>query len=274
MNVSCACSVQPPPALIAMRHSVRADMCHNWTELWDPAERQRRPHDSPIANYELPVQCTQRFLASPASFQKITRIVSSPFRRCLQTAGAVCRTLGLDVVEIDFGLCEGMSHVRALHPPELSFLSPREMAAAVNSLNYLSGGSSDIKILLINKDNQTVPVDDFINLSEVADIPKLSETVSESFFRFNDCYRRTISRHLEESEKEMIVEGIVTSDNPGSVVCVTHWEGVSTLLAALLESDTNCVPNRKSYSTVSECGYIALELTSHTFIDSQGIQFS
>ena len=43
---------------------------------------------------------TRRECAALAAFD-VRRIVASPFRRCLQTAGVVAATLGVGVVDVD-----------------------------------------------------------------------------------------------------------------------------------------------------------------------------
>jgi hypothetical protein len=47
-----------------------------------------------------------------------TRIISSPFRRCLQTAGIVARELGLTSVDVHCGLGEAMAMVQRCGWPD------------------------------------------------------------------------------------------------------------------------------------------------------------
>jgi hypothetical protein len=54
------------------------------------------------ADVELPAIAAKQMLILGADHVK--RVVSSPFRRCLQTAGIVARTLGVPEVTVDFQL--------------------------------------------------------------------------------------------------------------------------------------------------------------------------
>lgn len=71
---------------------------------------------------------------------------SSPFRRCLETAGVVARTLGLSTVNVHYGLGEAVWYVRAYLEQALDegeegdiaadgsgryYLTPEQQAAAV-----------------------------------------------------------------------------------------------------------------------------------------------
>ena len=80
--------------------------------LWqDPSadwpDKSARPYDCPIEDFELPAQQVPRLKAFG-----FTRIVCSPFRRCLQTAGIVARALNINEVMIHLGVGEVMSKVK------------------------------------------------------------------------------------------------------------------------------------------------------------------
>ena len=87
---------------VLMRHSIRLDK-----DGWDVApealwpDKKTRPYDPPISDFELPATA-----AKGLRQYRIKAIVSSPFRRCLQTAGIVARTLGITTVHIDDRLGE------------------------------------------------------------------------------------------------------------------------------------------------------------------------
>jgi hypothetical protein len=271
-----------------MRHAVRADMLPNWTDFWTLEERMQCPHDSPIADYTLPATYAVGHKRSTA-YESISRVVSSPFRRCLQTAGVMCREHGITTLEVDFGLCEGMSHVRALGTKELTFLPLDRMQDAVNS-DVIS--EKNINIVIVNRENCLVPVDTAIRsaLAAIVDLPQLSENQMDTNSRFRDCYRRIIARHTvlgsngtskRQADYMPADDGsrasCTDSMNPlGSVLCVTHWEGVSLLLSSLLQCRRGHGDslNRHSYCTVSECGFIALDLFSNHYITSYGVEYS
>lgn len=65
-----------------------------------------RPYDPPICDMALPEQSAEKLLK-----YKFSIIVSSPFRRCLQTAGIIARKIGLTAVYIDNRLGEDTAQV-------------------------------------------------------------------------------------------------------------------------------------------------------------------
>lgn len=113
--------------VVVMRHSVRVDIDEEASWL----DQSTRPYDSPISDPELPVR-------TAASLQRfgIGAIASSPFRRCLETAGHVARTLGVEGVSTHFGLGELMHQVRrsSASYPDVDRLTPLDDAAAAEAL--------------------------------------------------------------------------------------------------------------------------------------------
>jgi phosphohistidine phosphatase SixA len=118
-----------------MRHSERYDQTtaqQHESVVWP--DRQTRFWDTPICDFELPHQQALKL----HSF-RINHVVSSPFRRCLQTAAVVCRTLGINTIEVDVQLCEEMGCVVKCLPPrystsqllEFNILSAHEMCDIV-----------------------------------------------------------------------------------------------------------------------------------------------
>jgi len=58
-----------------------------------------------------------------------TRIISSPFRRCLQTAAIIAGTLGIETIDVDKGIGEMMIMVSRVGgtPANFNYLSPVQM---------------------------------------------------------------------------------------------------------------------------------------------------
>lgn len=141
--------------LVVMRHGVRVD-------IKDPdvswSDKNDRPYDPPITDFQL-VEDTSELLRE----FRIDVIVSSPFRRCVQTAGVVARALGISNVVIEFGLSEVMNSVRNTGVSSMTYLSDDEMASELGS---------DVAISEINRDSA----------------PSFDEEVSDSLRR----YKRTI----------------------------------------------------------------------------------
>jgi broad specificity phosphatase PhoE len=91
------------PYFGVMRHSVRLDedLSADWSD------KQSRPYDCPIKDFGLPADQVSRLQA-----YGFTRIVCSPFRRCIQTAGVVAMGLGVREVTVHRGVGEVMNKVR------------------------------------------------------------------------------------------------------------------------------------------------------------------
>ena len=66
-------------------------------------DRLDRPYDPPICDVELPAEAAREILALSIG---VGAVVSSPYRRCLQTAAIVCRELGLGMLRVDNRLGE------------------------------------------------------------------------------------------------------------------------------------------------------------------------
>lgn len=73
-------------------------------------DKTQRPYDSPIVDTILPAQQAKEL--SRLGMGSQTFIVCSPFRRCLQTAGVVARTLGVASVTVHLEVGERMDKVR------------------------------------------------------------------------------------------------------------------------------------------------------------------
>ena len=93
-------------------------------------DRVARPYDTPISDFDHP----RRAAAQLKEFG-FTRVVSSPFRRCLQTAAVAAAELGIEVVDVHKGIGEAMAQVKRNGWPdepgghELTYLTEEEMGA-------------------------------------------------------------------------------------------------------------------------------------------------
>jgi hypothetical protein len=177
-----------------------------------------------------------------------------------------------------------MVHVRQLGTRDLTFLSLKEMKEAVNACNSKYSEDSDIDIAIVGKGWQPLKIlnaesaDKKVNLSSMVNIPSLNENQEDTNRRFWECYHKIIHRHRSPTTAAHYAPAT------GSVLCVTHWEGVSQLIYSVLQEGENggggqgggktAIPNRSSYGIVSECGYIALDLNTCEFIDCNGVSFS
>lgn len=128
---------KPGPRHIGvLRHAERADAL-------DPAvaaslvgeefawpDQDVRPYDTPISDFDHPRRAAEQLKA-----YGFTRIISSPFRRCLQTAAAVAAELGVEVVDVHKGVGEAMAQVKRNGWPddnhELTYLTEEEMSTTL-----------------------------------------------------------------------------------------------------------------------------------------------
>ena len=107
-----------------MRHGLRLD--RDPRASW--ADREARPYDTPLADGALPAAAADAL--RPLG---LATIASSPFRRCLQTAGAVARGLGVAGVRVSSDLGELMVAVRR-DAPACGRLEPLDDAAVAAAL--------------------------------------------------------------------------------------------------------------------------------------------
>ncbi len=134
---------QPQPAaptgprhVGVLRHAERVDVLEPadaaalFGEEFAWPDRDARPYDTPISDFDHPRRAAEQLKA-----YGFTRIVSSPFRRCLQTAAAVAAELGVEVVDVHKGVGEAMGHVKRNGWPgdshELTYLTEEEMSATL-----------------------------------------------------------------------------------------------------------------------------------------------
>ena len=99
------------PMLCLVRHSARLDEASSFAQIGDEqwADRFERPFDTPISDTELPRRTADALRAAGLEFDVL---VSSPYRRCLQTAGILARTLGVTKIVVDNRLGEHVPAAR------------------------------------------------------------------------------------------------------------------------------------------------------------------
>ena len=111
--------------LAYMRHSDRLD-CETCEISGAWPDAGQRPYDTPISNEELPLESAQVLKESLPEGVAVCAVVSSPFRRCLQTAALAGRQLGLKMLHVDNRLGELMAAVaRDCGPVKLEALGFR-----------------------------------------------------------------------------------------------------------------------------------------------------
>eukprot|EP01062_Namystynia_karyoxenos_P074564 TRINITY_DN7150_c0_g1_i1.p2 TRINITY_DN7150_c0_g1~~TRINITY_DN7150_c0_g1_i1.p2 ORF type:complete len:437 (+),score=98.75 TRINITY_DN7150_c0_g1_i1:89-1312(+) len=116
------------PVVVLMRHGVRADSDGQRDAPTQWADEATRRHDPPLAagSEGIVRDAAQRMLDCGL---RPDQVVSSPYRRCIQTACLVAAQLGIATVYISPGLQEFVNMARRLVPAErpLDFLSTDAM---------------------------------------------------------------------------------------------------------------------------------------------------
>ena len=136
-----------PRHIGVLRHAERvdgldpADAAALFGEEFAWPDRVARPYDTPISDFDHP-----RRAAVQLKEFGFTRIVSSPFRRCLQTAAVVAAELGVEVIDVHKGIGEAMAQVKRNGWPddshELTYLTAQEMGMTVEVAARAGSSSS------------------------------------------------------------------------------------------------------------------------------------
>ena len=211
--------------VVVMRHTLRLDSDPNST--W--SDKHTRPYDTPARCLEHPKPQAKKLLDL-----NITKVVCSPFRRCLQTAAVVCTELGLTQILVNRQVGETMPAVRKLNKEVLSHVDESD-----HKLIYLS---SDESLRVLHAINTSLNIIDFIG-----EPPAYHETREEGHARF-------------ASETRKYCKLIKNDTTHGSILIVSHGDAVATI-------GTN-ISNIDIYS-VNECGFIVLK--PHEDADSDGV---
>jgi hypothetical protein len=124
-------------------------------------DRVARPYDTPISDFDHP----RRAAAQLKEFG-FTRVVSSPFRRCLQTAAVAAAELGIEVVDVHKGIGEAMAQVKRNGWPdepgghELTYLTEEEMGTTLAAAARAVDGGSAVRLGEVSGDKPSFGQDD------------------------------------------------------------------------------------------------------------------
>jgi broad specificity phosphatase PhoE len=167
--------------VVIMRHGPRLD--DNTNASWD--DKATRPYDTPLADLNVPLEHIEKLRSS-----NITVVVSSPFRRCLQSAGIICRALRISSLVIDYGFSEVMHSVRSTGVSNVSYLSSEEILTAI-------GGSVTVA------DVRGVP-------------PPFNEGIEDSLARYNASIKK-VAEDFSDSSVLCVSHGNAVE------VCGSHY---------------------------------------------------
>ena len=210
--------------LICMRHSVRLDS--DGTKIWD--DKDDRPYDTPIIDFDLPVQ-----QAALVRHHNISIVVVSPFRRCLQTAGIICRELGIESITVDFGLSESVDAIR------------RCMRSGNEVLTFLS------------KSNMQIALGEGVVIADVQGTPS-DININESLSRSSDRYFDTFLKWHDISKRSLAATE--------SVLFVSHGHGVETFAG-------RCMSSSREIYCIEECGFLVVDRDSKVLVESSRAGF-
>lgn len=167
--------------IVVMRHGPRMD--DNPSATW--SDKATRPYDPPLADFSLPTEQIDALKQL-----NVTVVVTSPLRRCLQSAGIICRALRISSLVIDYGFTEVMHSIRSTGVSNVSYLSSDEIMAAI-------GGGI-----------------------EVADVrgspPSFNEPIEDSLARYNTTIKAVAQDYADS--------GILCISHGNAVeVCGSHY---------------------------------------------------
>lgn len=150
--------------IVVMRHGPRMD--DNPSSTW--SDKMTRPYDPPLSDCSIPTEQIDALKQL-----NVTVVVSSPLRRCLQSAGIICRALRISSLVIDYGFTEVMHSMRSTGVSNVSYLSSDEIVAAI-------GGNV-----------------------EVADVrgspPSFNESIEDSLARFNTAIKSVVQDYADSA---------------------------------------------------------------------------
>eukprot|EP01084_Bolivina_argentea_P251701 422242_1 len=102
--------------IILMRHSKRIDqhpdMAESFNIKWNEKDQYLRPYDPPICDYILPITKMKEIQSLIPSIN-ITKIVISPYLRCIQTATIIAKYLQIKNFEIDARIGEDINGIKS-----------------------------------------------------------------------------------------------------------------------------------------------------------------
>jgi broad specificity phosphatase PhoE len=230
---------QPRRLVCVMRHSARLDVdmdevsnASSSSDAHMPKwnDRKNRPYDTPISDCDLPVEQAAALMGNGYEF---ATIVCSPFRRCLQTAGVVARTLGMEhvVVHKDFG--ERMDKVR------------QECKSAATDMENHSAGAH---FSLLSKSQMELELGEGVSASAlIGEEPPWDESSEESKRRYMSALYCACEKYLPS----------------GNILIVAHGDTLNTIGEVL---------GRVVIFEAGYCAWAIFDVSSRSLLDHYGVQ--
>lgn len=185
-------------------------------------DKDFRPYDSPIVDTDLPARQAQELIQR--GFGEDILILCSPFRRCLQTAGVVARTLGVASVTVHLGIGERMDKVRKEIAEEIEH---RVQEYEEESSDALSKGPLKGPAFCYLKEVDMVQeLGEGVRLEEiVGEQPPTDETGVEAKARFIDTIAEVREKQLREGPVLVVAHGDTLNAAGESLASQIVFEG-------------------------------------------------
>ncbi|GAB5357926.1 hypothetical protein AAMO2058_000415900 [Amorphochlora amoebiformis] len=236
--------------MIVMRHSERLDcdpqydinLLPEGSPQWEKAhlawpDRAQRPYDTPICDFQLPATEADK-IREKAKVEKLDVIISSPFRRCLQTAAVLAREFKTKRVRI----CNAIGEVRRwVRAQQRNFLGREHADGKVKPLTKQQVESilKDASKGYIHSVEPTEPLQ-ARELEAIFAEPDPEEDIADGRERILEAVKALYLRHCKKRGE--------------SIIAVTHGGGVLATIQGLTQSGGKC---RMFVSGVDVCGWAA-----------------
>lgn len=189
-------------------------------------DKDFRPYDSPIVDTDLPARQAQELIQH--GFGKDILILCSPFRRCLQTAGVVARTLGVASVTVHLGIGERMDKVRKEMAEEMEKRAQEHEEESSNALSkepLKQPGFCYLKeVDMIKELGEGVRLEGI-----VGEQPPTDETGVEAKARFIDTIAEVREKQLREGPVLVVAHGDTLNAAGESLASQIVFEGEENL---------------------------------------------
>lgn len=199
------------------------------------ADQALRPYDSPIVDTDLPARQAKEL--GRHGFGARTLIICSPFRRCLQTAGVVARTLGVAGVTVHLEIGERMDKVRK-EIAELTQARAREEDSGLDSKEPAPGFSYLDRVGMLEALGGGVRLE-----GTVGEQPPEDESGVEAKERFIATIARLREEQLREGPVLVVAHGDTLDAAGESLASQIVFEGDSFYFfgAVRMLHDRNCL---------------------------------
>lgn len=188
-------------------------------------DKALRPYDSPIVDMDLPARQAQELVQH--GFGKDTLILCSPFRRCLQTAGVVARTLGVAGVTVHLEIGERMDKVRKEMAEEMEHRAQKHEDESSDALS--KEPLAQRAFCYLEEVDMVKELGEGVRLEEiVGEQPPTDETGVEAKARFINTIAKVREKQLREGPVLVVAHGDTLNAAGESLASQIVFEGEET----------------------------------------------